>query len=71
MHEAINNGVIVLLNSGASWTVTGASYITKLVVAADASVVAPSGGAVSMTVDGVSATIVPGNTYSGAITLMV
>jgi hypothetical protein len=64
----INNGVIVDLESGSRWTVTGTSYLSKLTVSAD-SAVAAHGGAPSMTVDGVATAIVPGNTYSGAITI--
>ncbi|MDO0917041.1 hypothetical protein QQM39_41460 [Streptomyces sp. DT2A-34] len=40
---AVNNGAIVALNSGSTWTVTGTSYLTGLTLAADASVRAPRG----------------------------
>ncbi len=69
VYPIINNGVIVNLNSGSRWTVTGTSYLSKLVVAADAAVTAPVGHTVTMTVDGVSTAIVPGSTYTGSIVL--
>jgi hypothetical protein len=68
---AINNGALVSLTGGARWTVTGASYLTRLSVAAGSAVTAPRGKHVSMTVDGVPTPIVAGNTYSGAIVLDV
>jgi hypothetical protein len=71
VHSIINNGVIVSLNSGSRWTVTGTSYLSKLVIAANATVAAPGGHTVTMTVDGVPTTIVPGNTYTGSIVLTV
>ncbi|MFD5478621.1 hypothetical protein [Streptomyces hawaiiensis] len=52
---AVNNGVIVQLNSGSTWTVTGTSYLTKLVVDDDAAVSAPRGKSVTLTVDGTEA----------------
>jgi hypothetical protein len=67
----INNGVIVTLTNGAKWTVTGTSYLSKLSVGADASVTAPAGRTVSMTVNGNPTTIVPGGTYTGDINLTV
>jgi hypothetical protein len=66
----LNNGVIVDLASGSKWSVTGTSYLSKLVVSSDSSVTARR-GTVSMTVDGVATSIVPGSTYSGAITIDV
>ena len=68
---AINNGAIVVLNAGSKWIVTGTSYLTRLTVAGTASVVSPTGGAVTMTVDGTTTTIVPGTTYTGAIKLTI
>ena len=66
----INNGVIVALN-GTQWTVTGTSYLSKLTLAKDATVTAPAGHTVSMTVDGAATAIAPGAVYSGAIVLAV
>ena len=68
---AINNGVIVKLGAGSVWTVTGTSYLTKLVVDADAVVQAPSGKSLTLTVDGTATALDPGATYSGALTLTV
>jgi hypothetical protein len=68
---AVNNGVIVQLDSGSTWTVTGTSYLTRLSLAADAAVRAPLGGSVTMTVDGTTTAVTPGRTYTGAITLTV
>ncbi|MFE2516632.1 hypothetical protein [Streptomyces mirabilis] len=68
---AVNNGVIVQLNSGSTWTVTGTSYLTRLTLAADAVVGAVSGKSVTMTVDGTQTAIEAGGAYSGAIVLTV
>jgi hypothetical protein len=65
----INSGVIVFLNSDSNWTVTGTSYLSKLAIAADATITAPEGYSVVMTVDGVPTNIVPGTTYTGDIML--
>ncbi|WP_345444414.1 hypothetical protein [Actinoallomurus vinaceus] len=67
----VNNGVIVQLNNGSTWTVTGTSYLSKLVVAQGARVVAPNGRTVSMTVDGNATAITPGHTYTGVIAIKV
>ncbi|MEU9288250.1 hypothetical protein AB0D57_27015 [Streptomyces sp. NPDC048275] len=71
VQAAVNNGVIVQLNSGSAWTVTGTSHLTRLIVAADAAVKAPSGKSVTMTVDGTATAIEAGGTYSGAIVLTI
>ncbi|MHA5053656.1 hypothetical protein [Streptomyces sp. SD15] len=71
VQAAVNNGVIVQLNSGSAWTVTGTSHLTRLTVAADAAVKAPSGKSVTMTVDGTATAIEAGGTYSGAIVLTI
>ncbi|MDX6351856.1 MAG: hypothetical protein QOF84_6646, partial [Streptomyces sp.] len=68
---AVNNGVIVTLGSGSRWTVTGTSYLTKLVIDSAAAVSAPRGRKVSLTVDGTATAITAGSTYSGAIVLSV
>lgn len=68
---AVNNGAIVQLNSGSTWTVTGTSYLTRLALAADATVKAPRGKKVTLTVDGTATAITPGQTYTGALTLTV
>jgi hypothetical protein len=69
--SVINNGVIVNLSSGSRWTATGTSYLSKLVVASNAAVTAPLGHTVTMTVNGTSTPIVPGNTYTGSIVVTV
>ncbi|WP_406438110.1 hypothetical protein OHB14_55710 [Streptomyces sp. NBC_01613] len=71
VQAAVNNGAIVKLNSGSTWTVTGTSYLTALAVASDAAVRAPRGRSVTMTVDGTTTAITPGKSYTGAITLTV
>jgi hypothetical protein len=65
---AINNGVIVSLDSTSKWVVEGTSYLTKLVLADGASVAAAAGKTVTMTIDGVAKPIAAG-TYTGAIVL--
>ncbi|MFT3904722.1 MAG: hypothetical protein QM718_00235 [Steroidobacteraceae bacterium] len=69
-HAAINNGVIVSLDAASRWTVTGTSYLTRLVVADGAAITAPAGKSVTLSVDGQSRPIAAG-TYSGAIVLEV
>ncbi|MFF5148090.1 hypothetical protein ACFY6U_51755 [Streptomyces sp. NPDC013157] len=59
---AVNNGVIVTLGTGASWTVTGTSHLTGLVLDADATLTAGT-----VTVDGVPTEPKPGTSYHGAI----
>ncbi|WP_460061549.1 hypothetical protein [Streptomyces sp. YKOK-I1] len=71
VQAAVNNGAIVTLAGGSTWTVTGTSYLTSLTLAADAAVKAPRGKAVTLTVDGTVTAITPGSTYTGALTLTV
>ncbi|MFF5141680.1 hypothetical protein ACFY6U_18450 [Streptomyces sp. NPDC013157] len=71
VQAAVNNGVVVKLNSGSTWTVTGTSYLTSLTLAADAAVQAPRGKSVKLTVDGTETAITAGSTYTGALTLTV
>lgn len=71
VHPVINNGVIVNLNSGSRWTVTGTSYLSKLVVASNAAITTSDDHSVAMTINGVPTTIVPGSTYTGSIVLTV
>jgi hypothetical protein len=69
---AINNGVIVNLTNGFNWIVTGTSYLTKLVIEEGASVIAPSGHTLSMTVDdGGPITKITAGSYTGNIVLTV
>jgi hypothetical protein len=67
---AINNGVIVSLDHGSSWTVTGTSYVTRLTMAGGATLTAPQGQKVTMTVDG-KETAVEAGTYKGDIVISV
>ena len=58
----VNNGVIVTVGDGGVWEVAGTSYLTKLTIAGDGTVVG------AMTVDGVSTELKPG-VYTGQIIL--
>ena len=64
----VNNGVIVELDSKSVWTVTGTSYITKLVLAEGAVVKAAEGKTLVMTVDGAETAINAGE-YTGQFVL--
>jgi len=68
---AINNGVIVDLEGNSTWTVPGTSYLSKLVLGADATVTAPAGHRISMAVNGTPTQIIAGSTYTGDVELMV
>ncbi|MEU6375735.1 hypothetical protein [Streptomyces sp. NPDC046909] len=68
---AVNNGVVVTLDSGSTWTVTGTSYLTSLTLASDAAVKAPRGKTVTLTVDGTETPLAAGTTYTGALVLTV
>ncbi|WP_043680170.1 autotransporter outer membrane beta-barrel domain-containing protein [Streptomyces xylophagus] len=67
----VNNGVVVTLGAGSTWTVTGTSYLSALSLASDASVTAPSGKTVTLKVNGTTTAIKAGGTYTGALTLTV
>ncbi|MER5427781.1 hypothetical protein [Streptomyces sp. NPDC002588] len=67
----VNNGVLVTLGAGSVWTVTGTSYLSALTLAADATVTAPSGKTVTLTVDGTATELRAGSAYTGALTLTV
>lgn len=71
VQAAVNNGAVVKLNSGSTWTVTGTSYLTSLTLASDAAVKAPSVKKVTLTVDGTQTAIKAGATYTGALVLTV
>lgn len=68
--SAINNGVIVSLDSKSTWTVTDASYLTGLTIAEGAVISAPEGRKVTMTVDG-KPTAIKAGTYKGDIVITV
>lgn len=65
----VNNGVIVTLDAGSEWVVTGTSYLTRLDISEGASVTA-CGGSLVMTVDGVE-TVPAAGSYTGKIVLDV
>jgi hypothetical protein len=67
---AVNNGVIVSLDDRSTWTVTGTSYVTSLTIAGGATLAAPEGRKVTMTVDG-EETAVEAGTYKGDIVISV
>lgn len=67
---AVNNGVIVTIEDNSVWTVTGTSYINRLVIGKGAKLAAPEGKALTMTVDGVSVAPEEGE-YAGRIVLTV
>lgn len=67
---AVNNGVIVSLKNGSTWTITDQSYLTSLTIADHSKVEAPKGYKVTMIVDGVETEIKAG-TYEGDIVLTV
>jgi hypothetical protein len=71
VQAAVNNGVVVRLNSGSTWTVTGTSYLTSLTLASAAAVKAPRGRTVTLTVDGTETALTAGSTHTGALTLTV
>lgn len=60
------NGLIVTMRRGATWKVTGASYLSMFVMFDGSEVTAPDGKRLVMTVDGVRKTIKPG-IYRGDI----
>lgn len=66
---AINNGVLVSLTGGSTWTVTGTCYLTALALDATSRVAAPRGRNLTMTVDGTPTAVAAGGSYTGAIVL--
>ncbi len=67
----VNNGVIVSLTGGSTWTVTGTSHLSSLTVDAGSQLAAAAGKTVTVTVDGIPTTLVAGTTYTGAIVVTV
>ncbi len=63
-------GVNATFARGSQWIVDKTSYLTGLTIAKGASVTAPEGYSLTMTVNGVERPIIPG-TYSGRIVLAV
>ncbi len=67
----INNGVIIALNGHSIWTVRGTSYLSSLTIGSAASVAAPVGKTLTMTITGAPTTITQGQTYAGNVKLTV
>lgn len=67
--EPINNGVILRLDSGCEWTLTGSCYLTSLTIAEGAVMRADSGKTLTMTVDGIKTPVAAGK-YTGKIALL-
>ncbi len=67
---AVNNGVIASFDGKSSWMVTKTCYLTALELADGATVAAPRGKKLTMTVDGKITPILPG-TYQGNIVMTV
>ncbi|MGB9661075.1 MAG: S-layer homology domain-containing protein [Moorellaceae bacterium] len=66
-----SNSLEVNVGAGSTWVVTEDSSLTKLTVAEGASVVAPEGYSLTMTVNGVATPIEAGRTYEGEIVIKV
>lgn len=64
------NDVSVILENGSAWTVADDSTITGLTIDKGATINAPEGSSLTMTVDGVKKAVAPG-TYKGKIVLTV
>jgi hypothetical protein len=69
--QAVNNGVIVTLTNGSTWTVTGTSYLTRLVIEKGSSIAAPPGHTLTMTVDGTPVSIMNAGEHRGNISITV
>jgi hypothetical protein len=65
---AVNNGVSVTLEGNTTWTVTGTSYLNKLVYGAGCTI---TGQNLSAKVDGTVTNLTAGNTYTGKIEIIV
>ena len=66
--KPVNNGVILSLDGKSVWSVTGSSYLTKLVIE-DGAVITGVSGPVRMTVEGVETQLKPGS-YTGIIEII-
>lgn len=67
----LSNGVLVTLDAGSTWTVTGTSYLSALTLATNATVKPPTGKTLTLTIDGTETQLEQGKTYTGALTLTV
>lgn len=66
-----NNSVEVTLTDNAVWTVTDECILSSLLIGSEASIVAPEGKTLSMTVNGVATAINTGSWYEGEIVISV
>lgn len=64
----VNNGVVVTIDGGSSWIVTGTSYLTSLTIEEGAKLEAADGKTLAMTVDGNETAVNPGR-YKGVIVI--
>lgn len=64
----VNNGVVLTIDTGSSWIVTGASYLSSLTIAEGAKLEAASGKKLAMTVNGKDTPVKPGS-YQGKIVI--
>jgi hypothetical protein len=67
----VNSGLLVTLENGSTWTVTGNSYISKLVYGSGCTINAAMGKTLTVKVNGIVTTISAGNTYTGNIEIVV
>ena len=68
--ESVNNGVCVTLDENSVWTVTGDCYLTALTLAEGATLTAPAGNTLKMTIGGEEVSVAAGE-YAGKIKLEV
>ena len=68
---AVNNGVIVHLKNGSTWTVWGRSHITALHLDETSQVLTPDGSKVIFQVNGVDTDLEPGKSYYGDLLVTV
>lgn len=66
---AINNGVIINVDTNSTWIVTGTCYLTSLTLGEHSIVKARNGRTIKMTVDGTETRLSPGMSYTGKIVL--
>ena len=72
-NRAYNNQssqLAVTLSDGATWTLTGTSYLTSLTISDNSTVSTPDGKILVMTVDGIE-TLIQSGTYTGTIVISV
>ena len=70
-YETTGYGMTVSLDGDSDWIVDTTSYLTRLTIASGATVTAPAGKTLTMTVGGVATAIEDNKTYTGNIVLDV